>query len=126
MRDGGASCRTAKHQIVVLRAVTVTSQPTQLMDQRGVETDQVSQIHLRQEQVQIPVGLEVRMAKAAVFAQHIMVGIDDTCRCGHMARDHRSQCIRLQQVIMVEEGDPAPLGQCYRSVGRGRNALPFA
>ncbi|MNV68366.1 hypothetical protein D3C71_1612070 [compost metagenome] len=61
MPDARTIGYAAQDQVIVLRAITLTIQAPLPLDQTALETDQMTKIHLRHEQIMVPVWLEIRV-----------------------------------------------------------------
>src|SRR5262245_19714953 len=80
---------------------------------------------LRQEQVRVPVRLEVRLRAATSFVQPVLVGVKQTGVWGrHDRLGHVEQRFRRESVVRVEQADPVTVAESNSIIsGRGNVAI---
>ena len=124
MRHQPGDLRAAKRQVVILRAVERPAQTAHLLKQRLAHHHQVADVVARPQVVRAKVRLEVRVGvPAAVFRHLVLVGIDQVGLLPLDGLGHLPQRIRLQQIVMVAQGQPFSFRQGSRAVGAAGNAL---
>ena len=124
MRHPLGDLRAAQRQVVILRAVERPAQPAHLLKQRLAHHHQVADVVPCPQVVRAEVRLEVRVSVPATVLGHlVLVGINQV---GLLLRDHPRhlpQRVRLQQIVMVTQGQPLARGKGRRAVCAAGDAL---
>ena len=107
----------AQHQVMVLRAFEAGPKAAHLAHQLRLQRGQVADQVLRQAQVVVPVGLEVRVLAQAFGAQLVLVGIDQAgLGEGLDGFCQQQQGVLCQHVVVVEQHHPVAAGERQRGV----------
>ena len=105
-------------QVVVLAAVEVLAQAPDLLDQGPPGHGQVAHVVVGGQLVRRPVRLDVRVVQLPCRVQLVLVGVQDVDgRVGVEPPHHLGQGVRLELVVVVQEGHVLPGGHGQCGVG---------
>ena len=112
-----------EHELEVLDAVERRVEPTDALDERAAQHEQVPDVHHAAEELGRPVGLEEGLAVRAATVDLVLVGVD---RVGVglfvQQPDAFEERVGVEFVVVVEERDELAFGRLERAVGRRRDA----
>ncbi len=113
----------AEHELEVLDAVEGRVEPADALDERAAQHQQMADVHHAAEELGRPVGLEEGLAVRAATVDLVLVGVDRV-GVGLLVQqpDAFEERVRVELVVVVEEGDELALGRLERAVARGRDA----
>ncbi len=117
--DPAGALRQPQHQLEVLHPVEGRVRSAHRFDERAAGQEQVADVHHAAKQFGRPVGLEERLAPPPAPVDLVFVAVDDV-GCGLLvqAADALEQCVGVELVVVVEEGDELALRRRERPVGR--------
>src|SRR6266403_88581 len=95
-----------QREVVVLAPVELRPQPSHLSHQRGSINPEMGNHVLSEEQIRVPIALEMRIVTPAASADLVLVAVDhiEVGVTRDFASDHVER-MRRQNVIMVKKGD---------------------
>ena len=114
--DAPRALDRAEREIVVLRALEARAKAVERGEERSPHDERVREVHVRQQELGRPVGLELRRVAAAVNVDLVVVGVEDVGvgRGGQGQRDLAERVGRKLVVLIEEEQEVA-----RRELGRG-------
>ena len=79
----------------VLRAIELRAQSSEFDDQSTLYDYQVAKVHLRHEQVRVPIRLEERRATLPRLIHYVVIRVDDLSTRRDRAFDQLRECLRV-------------------------------
>src|SRR5271154_3866292 len=111
-----------QREVIILAPVEFRPQPSHLSHQRSPINPEMGNHVLSQEQIRVPIALEMRIVAPAPSADLVLVAVDhiELGVAGDFASDHVER-MRWQNVVMVQEGYIFTGRDIDGAVGRLRN-----
>ena len=118
----------AQRQIPVLRTEQIHREATDVPQNARPVDAEVGHTVLGQEQIQVPIGLEIGVKSMPLLVDLVFVTEDQVGIGLFVELDrHMVQRMGRQQIIVIQQGTITPCGQLQRAVGRRRDmAVLFA
>src|SRR3954452_13297664 len=109
-------------EVIILTAVELRPQASHLSHERGSIDAEMGDHVLSQEQIRVPIALEMRITPPAQSRDLVLVAVDhiEVAVACDLANDHVERMLR-QDVVMVQKGDVLTGRDINGAVGRLRN-----
>ena len=124
----GGALDDAHREVPVLRALVADAESADIADEQRAVHAEVADVILDEEQVRVPVGLEVLVVAVAVLVDLVLVAVDDVgVRVRLEFEGDAGEGVRAEFVVVVEQRDELAVREGEGGIRRGGDvAVGFA